>query len=58
MMTSMKMTLFYAGHIYAGGVFIALAQDYMIMRTDRGWFRLPEIQLKRSFSVGFLELAK
>jgi len=46
------------GHIYAGGVFLAFSQDYMVMRTDRGWFCLPEIRLKRSFTAGFMELAK
>lgn len=50
-------TLF-IGHIYAGGVFLAFSQDYMVMRTDRGWFCLPEIRLKRSFTAGFMELAK
>jgi enoyl-CoA hydratase/carnithine racemase len=33
------------GHAFAGGGMIALAHDYRVMRRDRGYFCLPEIDL-------------
>lgn len=33
------------GHAFAGGGMIALAHDYRVMRGDRGFFCLPEIDL-------------
>lgn len=33
------------GHAFAGGGMIALAHDYRVMRSDRGFFCLPEIDL-------------
>lgn len=36
---------FYTGHAFAGGALIALAHDYRIMRTKRGWFSINEIHL-------------
>jgi len=33
------------GHAFAGGGMIALAHDYRVMRCDRGFFCLPEIDL-------------
>jgi enoyl-CoA hydratase/carnithine racemase len=33
------------GHAFAGGGMIALAHDYRVMRRDRGFFCLPEIDL-------------
>ena len=47
-----------AGHVYAAGVFIALAHDYKLMRTDRGWWSLNEVHIKRNFTAGVLEMAK
>jgi len=44
--------------VYAGGVFIAIAHDHTVMRTERGWFCLNEIHIKRVFTAGFLELGK
>ncbi|MGI8609820.1 MAG: enoyl-CoA hydratase/isomerase family protein [Candidatus Dormibacteria bacterium] len=33
------------GHAFGLGAFLALAQDHRVMRADRGWFCLPEVDL-------------
>ncbi len=33
------------GHAFAGGAFVALACDYRIMRADRGWFCISEVDV-------------
>ncbi|XP_068722466.1 uncharacterized protein [Montipora capricornis] len=33
------------GHAFGGGALLALAHDYRIMRTERGWFSINEIRL-------------
>jgi len=33
------------GHAFAGGAFVSLACDYRIMRADRGWFCISEIDV-------------
>jgi Delta3-Delta2-enoyl-CoA isomerase len=44
------------GHAFAGGGMFALAHDYRIMRADRGFFCLPEIDLRMPFSAGMTAL--
>ncbi len=44
------------GHAYAAGAVVALAHDYRIMREDRGYFCLPEIDLKVALPSGLLEM--
>lgn len=34
------------GHAFAGGGMLMIAHDYKVMRSDRGYFCLPEVDLK------------
>lgn len=44
------------GHVFAGGAMLALAHDHRVMREDRGYFCLPEIDLGMSFTDGMAKL--
>jgi enoyl-CoA hydratase/carnithine racemase len=44
------------GHAFAGGGMVALAQDFRVMRADRGYFCLPEIDLKIPLTPGMTAL--
>ncbi|XP_033117284.1 enoyl-CoA delta isomerase 2, peroxisomal-like [Anneissia japonica] len=46
------------GHAFAGGALLAFAFDYRVMRRDRGWLCLPEIDLKLRFQPFMIQLAK
>jgi len=46
------------GHAFAGGAMLALAHDFRVMRADRGYFCLPEIDLKLPFAAGMTALIK
>ena len=46
------------GHAFAGGALLALAADYRVMRSDRGWFCLPEIDIQVPFAPPMMELLK
>lgn len=39
------------GHAIAGGAMLAQCADVRIMRADRGWFRLPEVELNLPFTT-------
>ena len=39
----------FAGHAFAGGAIRALAHDYRVMQTKRGWFCLNEVNLGLHF---------
>jgi enoyl-CoA hydratase/carnithine racemase len=39
------------GHAQAGGAMLAMCADVRIMRADRGWFRLPEVELNLPFTI-------
>jgi hypothetical protein len=34
-----------SGHAFAGGAFLALAHDYIVMQTEKGWISANEIFL-------------
>ena len=44
------------GHTYAAGAMLALAHDQRVMRSDRGWFCLPEVDMGIPFTPGMTEL--
>lgn len=44
------------GHAFAGGLMLALAHDVRVMRADRGYLCLPEIDLGMAFSDGMSAL--
>jgi enoyl-CoA hydratase/carnithine racemase len=44
------------GHAFAGGGMLALAHDYRIMRADRGYFCLPEVDLQMPLQPGMTKL--
>jgi enoyl-CoA hydratase/carnithine racemase len=46
------------GHTYAAGAMLALCHDYRVMRADRGYFCLPEVDLGIPFTAGMDLLVK
>ena len=46
------------GHGFGAGLFLALACDFRIMRTNRGYICWPEINLGMRLAKGFSELTK
>lgn len=44
------------GHAFAGGLMLALAHDLRVMRSDRGYACLPEIDLHLSLQPGMTAL--
>jgi enoyl-CoA hydratase/carnithine racemase len=45
-------------HAYAGGGLFALTHDYRVMREDRGYFGLPEVDGAVAFTPGVTDLVK
>jgi len=44
------------GHAFGGGLMLALAHDFRVMRADRGYLCLPEADLGIPFTDGMREL--
>lgn len=44
------------GHAFAAGAMFALAHDFRVMRADRGFFCLPEIDINIPFTPGMAAL--
>ena len=44
------------GHAFAAGAMLALAHDYRVMRADRGFFCLPEVDIKIPLAPGMKAL--
>ncbi|ULE34854.1 enoyl-CoA hydratase-related protein [Mycobacterium sp. IDR2000157661] len=46
------------GHAFAAGAMLALAHDQIVMRGDRGYFCLPEVDLGIPFTAGMNALIR
>ena len=46
------------GHAFAGGGMLALACDQRVMRNDRGYFCLPEVDINIPFTKGMARLVQ
>ena len=44
------------GHVVAAGAMLSLTCDYRVMRADRGYFMLPEVDLELPFTPGMSAL--
>jgi enoyl-CoA hydratase/carnithine racemase len=46
------------GHVFAAGAIFALTHDFRLMRRDRGYFCLPEVDLGIAFTPGMSKLLR
>ncbi len=47
-----------SGHAFAGGAFMACACDFRFMRSDRGYFCFPEIDINMPFLPGMIAVVR
>ncbi|MBL1101121.1 enoyl-CoA hydratase-related protein [Streptomyces coffeae] len=46
------------GHTFAAGAMLSLAHDFRVMRADRGWWCLPEVDITLPFTDGMAALVQ
>jgi enoyl-CoA hydratase/carnithine racemase len=46
------------GHAFGAGALLALAHDFQLMRADRGFFCMPEVDMKAFLHPGMLAILK
>jgi enoyl-CoA hydratase/carnithine racemase len=46
------------GHCFAGGAMLAVAHDFKVMREDRGYWCLPEVDINIPFTPGMAALVQ
>lgn len=46
------------GHAFGAGAMLALTHDFRVMRADRGFWCLPEVNLNMPFTVGMSTLMR
>ncbi|XP_025114641.1 enoyl-CoA delta isomerase 2, peroxisomal-like [Pomacea canaliculata] len=46
------------GHAYAGGALLALAHDFRVMNSEKGWFCMNEVHINLRLSTFFLALLR
>jgi enoyl-CoA hydratase/carnithine racemase len=46
------------GHAFAGGAMLAVAHDFKVMREDRGYWCLPEVEINIPFTPGMTALVQ
>ncbi len=46
------------GHAFAGGAMLAVAHDFKVMRSDRGYWCLPEVEINIPFTPGMAALVQ
>jgi enoyl-CoA hydratase/carnithine racemase len=44
------------GHAFGAGAMLAMAHDYRVMRSDRGYFCFPEVDIRIPFTPGMAAL--
>ena len=46
------------GHAFGAGAMLSLAHDFRVMRADRGYWCLPEVDINRPFAPGMAALVQ
>ncbi|MEZ0352332.1 enoyl-CoA hydratase/isomerase family protein [Mycobacterium sp. pR1184] len=46
------------GHAFGAGAMLAIAHDYRVMRSDRGYYCFPEVDIKIPFTKGMAALVQ